>query len=89
MAEELLGPTALENREPVYEKMTDLGNGLWDLHTKLIVKKHIEEPAPLSEAGTEEMSQKPGYRFPAPEETTETKKAVICDYSSSEEESDS
>ena len=67
MAEELLGPTALENREPVYEKMTDLGNGLWDLHTKLIVKKHIEEPAPLSEPGTEEMSQKPGYRFPAPE----------------------
>ena len=82
----MIGPTALENREPVFNKMTDLGNGLWDLHTKLIIKKHIDEPEPINEGDTEEMLQKSNYKFPQTEEPSENTKAVICDYSSSEEE---
>lgn len=86
IAEELIGPAPLEDREPVFDKMTGLGDGLWDLHTKLIIKKHIEEPEPISEEGTEEMLQKPGYRFPQVEQPPKIANTVICDYSSSEQE---
>lgn len=89
VAQELIGPGALANREPVFEKMTDLGNGLWDLHTKIIIKKHIEEPEPLTETGTEEMTQKAEYRFPQTEKPPSNPKLAICDYSSSEEENQS
>jgi hypothetical protein len=90
VAAEMIGPVAVDNREPVYQKMTDLGNGLWDLHTKIIVKKHLDEPVPIEEGDTEEMKQKTSYRFPDTDQDKptlpETKKSLICDYSSSDED---
>lgn len=84
VAQELLKPEVQEDK--VQNKATELGNGLWNLHTKVIIKKNIIHPDQLNETNTEEMTQKPGYILPTSKQAA--KPSGLCDYSSSESESE-
>ena len=78
VAEEILGPV-LEDKRKVEKKLSQVGDSLWDLHTKVIVKKKIIEGEDITpEEDPKEEEKAKNYKFPG----------GLCEYSSSGEDDD-
>ena len=79
----ILGPEVQQDREKrksIEENLTKVGENLWSLHTKVILKKKIIEPEPIRETQTEiEEKRLREYKFPPPA-------AALCNYSEDEDD---
>ena len=80
--ESLLGPELQSDktkRQSVEEKLSVVGDQLWTLHTKVLLKKKITEPEPIAKTQSEaEEEQLASYKFP--------NTSLLCDYSDDEDE---
>jgi len=82
--DKILGPVVKEPevRSQVEKKVTEVGNSLWSLHTKVLLKKKLEDPEPISKTGTKEEEERlEKYKFPPSGKTN-----ILVDYSSDEGE---
>lgn len=79
---EMLGPQVQqdsEKRKNIEGKLSQFGEQLWTLHTKVILKKKVTDPEPIAKTNSEaEEKRLAAYKFPP--------KAAFCDYSDDEEE---
>ncbi len=78
---EILGPEVQNNsqkRKDIEDKLSQVGEQLWTLHTKVILKKKVTDPEPIAKTSTEEEEARlAAYKFPP--------KSALCNYSDDEE----
>lgn len=83
----ILGPN-IPSPEILESKLTDVGDGLWDLHTQVLIKKRLNEPEPIRTSENPEIKEKEiSYKFPQNSLVDpSSKKSGLCDYSNSSSE---
>lgn len=82
---EILGPDIQgdpEKRKGFEGKLSEVGEQLWTLHTKVLLKKKLIEPEPIAKTSSPEQEQKlADYKFP--------QKGILCAYTDDEESDNS
>lgn len=79
--EEILGPEVRvqTTRQKMEEGLTEFGDNIWELHTKILLKKKLVDPEPIARQFSTEVEQRlADYAFPP-------KRTTLCDYSEDEE----